>query len=84
MYIHICILYIYTYIFICTLYIYTYTFFLVQSCHAASCMMARARAAYVLNHFSRQVSSSHAGSVFSVHGKLTMLSQSSRAASCHF
>jgi len=43
--------------------------------------MARARAIYVLNHFSRQIFSSCAGSVLAF--KLIMLSPSSRAASCH-
>ena len=47
------------------IYIYIYIFF-GSGGRAASCMMARAKATYVLNHFSRRVSSSCAGSVFSI------------------
>jgi len=46
-----------------------YIYILIYLCSgglSACCIMARARATYVLNHFSRQVSSSRAGSVFRV------------------
>jgi hypothetical protein len=59
------IIYIYIYIYMYIIYIYMYIFF-GSGGRAASCMMARAKATYVLNHFSRRVSSSCAGSVFSI------------------
>jgi len=65
MYIHICILYICTYICICV-HIYIHAHFFGSGVCMMACMMARARATYVLNHFSRSASSSRAGSVFSV------------------
>ena len=46
-----------------------YIYILIYLCSgglSACCIMARARATYVLNHFSRSASSSRAGSVFSV------------------
>jgi len=69
LYINIClymyIIYIYIYMYMYIIYIYIYFFFGFGG-RAESCMMVRARVTYVLNHSSRQVSSSCAGSIFSV------------------
>ena len=50
--IFICVYYIYGHIYVYVYYIYKHITFFGSSGRAASCMMARARVTYVLNHFS--------------------------------
>jgi len=82
MYIHICILYIYTYIFICILYIYTYTFFLVPVVVLRAVWWLVQRLLMFWITFRVEFPPLVLGLFLAF--KLIMFSPSSRAASCHF
>jgi len=73
--------YIYAHIYVYVYYIYIHILFFGSGGRAASCMMARARSTYVLNHFSKFPPL--VLDLFLVF-KLIMLSPSSSTVSCHF